>query len=415
MKHKKFYFVLAFAIVLVAACVLTQPAQAQTYNVLYTFGFKHGAQPEAGLIRDPKGNLYGTTVAAGPNRDGGVVFKLTKAGREKVLYGFPFTRGSVDGSLPYAGVIRDSGGNLYGTTSLGGASGCGRFGWGCGVVFKLDPAGNYTVLHTFTGAVDGSGPGDLIRDSAGNLYGTAGGGGAYGSGVLFKLEPAGNYTVLYSFTGGADGASPASPLLRDAAGNLYGAVSGGGAYGSGVLFKLDPTGSYTILHTFTGGADGAWPVGGLVRDGRGNLYGAASGGGTSVDGCGVIFKLNPKGNFKVLHDFGCEPDGANPSAGLIRDKGGNLYGTTYSGGDPNGSDSCWMVARGCGVVFKLDNTGQFTLLHSFEGPDGSNPRGRLLLDAAGNLFGTTADGRGVYDCDFYDWAYGCGVAFEITP
>ena len=237
--------------------------------------------------------------------------------------------GGADGSDPYAGLIRDSAGNLYGTTLLGGAS-------GAGVVFKVDTTGTETVLHSFSGGTDGGAPqAGLIRGSAGDLYGTTVQDGASGAGVVFKLDAIGE-TVLYSFTGGADGSNPFGSLVRDSAGNLYGTTESGGASGAGVVFKLDTTGTETVLYSFTGDADGGYPYAGLIRDSAGNLYGTTSSGGAS--GQGVVFELDTTGTETVLYSFTTGADGAFPYAGLIRNSAGNLYGTaTY----------------GYGVVFRI--------------------------------------------------------------
>jgi uncharacterized repeat protein (TIGR03803 family) len=266
---------LACAFVLQLAVVATRPAQAQTFTQLYQFvGGSGGANPIAGLVPDAAGNLYGTTSAGGVIGGTckilggcGVVFKLDTSGTETVLYRFT---GLADGTYPLAGLVLDAAGNLYGTTSGGGvvAGTCN----GCGVVFKLDTAGTETVLHSFTGSPDGDSPrAGLVRDAAGNLYGTTLGGGTSNLGTVFKLDPAGTETVLHSFSG-PDGSAPTAGLVLDAAGNLYGTTSG-------TAFKLDTTGIMTLLHTFTGSSDGAGPLGGLVLDAAGNLYGTAPNGG----------------------------------------------------------------------------------------------------------------------------------------
>jgi uncharacterized repeat protein (TIGR03803 family) len=228
-------------------------------------------------------------------------------------------------------------------------------------VFELDPTGKETVLYNFTGGADGFEPnGDLVRDSEGNLYGTAFEGGSSNAGVVFKVDPTGKETVLYSFTGGADGAHPYAGLVRDEAGNLYGTTGDGGncEFNCGVVFKVDPTGKETVLYSFTGsgGVDGGLPYGRLVRDKQGNLYGTTWAGGNQgsycTGFCGVVFKVDPTGKETVLYTFTGQADGANPFAGLLRDTQGNLYGTTQYGGDL-GSPQGWCYGFGCGVVFKI--------------------------------------------------------------
>src|SRR3984893_12265406 len=308
---------------------------------------------------------------------------------ETVLHSF--RGGSSDGASPVAGVIAARAGNLDGTTYYGGSSGsvCGRSG--CGVVFTLSPDGTETVLHSFTGLRftgrrHGVHPvGSLIADSSG-LYGTTQNGGVVDAGVVFKLSRYRVETVLHSFTF-SDGAWPAAGLIADRAGNLYGTTFNGGAAGAGVVFKLAPRGTATLLHSFTG-IDGVSPSAGLIADSSGNLYGTAFTGGASGHG-GVVFKLSPDGTETVLYSF-CSSrrcsDGAFPAAGLIADSSGNLYGTTYWGG---ASGSGCAGGLGCGVVFKLSPSGTETVLHSFAGSDGANPSAGLISDSSGNLYGTT--------------------------
>ena len=200
-----------------------------------------------------------------------------------MLYSFT---GGGDGGFPYGSLIRDSAGNLYGTTNGGGAS-------GAGVVFKLDTSGHETVLYSFTGGADGGYPlAGVIRDSAGNFYGTTNGGGASGAGVVFKIDTSGNETALYSFTGGADGGFPLWVVLaRDSAGDLYGTTAGGGTAGAGVVFKVDASGQETVLHSFTGGSDGGTPFVGVVLGPDGNLYGNTAFGGQT--NAGVVFEIKP--------------------------------------------------------------------------------------------------------------------------
>jgi uncharacterized repeat protein (TIGR03803 family) len=331
-----------------------------------------GANPYAGVLRDPAGNLYGTTLYGG-SWGAGVVYKVNAAGQQTVPYNF--TAGT-DGGYPYAGVIRDSDGNLYGTALNYGITASGATAFG--VVYKLDATGHETVLYGFTGGADGAYPtAGVISDSDGNLYGTTSGGGAANAGVVFKLDTTGQETVLHSFTGGADGGYPQASVFRDAAGNLYGTTAGGGTGGAGVVFKLDTAGKETVLCSFSGGANGGTPEAGVIRDAAGNLYGATNTGGSA--NAGVVFQLDAVGQATVLHSFTGGADGADPYAGVIRDSAGNLYGTTAYGG-----------TAGAGVVFKLDPTGQETVLHSFTGgADGAYPFAGVIRDADGNLYGTT--------------------------
>jgi uncharacterized repeat protein (TIGR03803 family) len=256
----------------------------------------------------------------------GVVFEVDANGQEKVLHRFS---GGSDGALPIGGLIRDAAGNLYGTTQMGGAS-------GSGTVFKLDATGVETVLYSFAGAPDGQYPfAGLIRDSAGNLYGTTSNGGAIGFGTVFKLDPAGHETVLYSFTGGSDGGNPQAPLLRDKNGNLYGTTFVGGAiYGVGTVFKVDANGNETVLHNFNGN-DGKYPEAGLIGDSQGNLYGSALQGGPADNLGGTLFRISRRGTWSVLYNFSGGADGGNPAGSLVMDSEGNLYGTTASGGISN--------------------------------------------------------------------------------
>ena len=344
-------------------------------KVLYSFtGLADGGNPYGGVIRDSAGNLYGTTGAGGTSGYG-VVFKLDKAGQETVLYAFT---GGADGGYSYAGVIRDSAGNLYGTTSSGGTA-------GYGVVFEVNTCGQETVLYSFTGGADGGySYAGVIRGSAGNLYGTTSSGGIgqgyAGYGVVFKLSTAGQETVLYSFTGGADGGNPGAGVIHDSAGNLYGTTTSGGTAGQGVVFKLSTGGQETVLYSFTGGADGGYPSAGVIRDSAGNLYGTASYGGTAD--VGVVFKVNTSGQETVLYSFAGGANGAYPYSGLVGDSAGNLYGTTYAGG-----------TAGLGVVYKVDAAGQETVLYTFPPPhDGASPTAGVVRDSAGNLYGTTGAG-----------------------
>ncbi len=330
----------------------------------YNFNGAHGISPVAGLLRDGAGNLFGTTELGGAVKTCdipygcGTVFELGRTGKqEKVLHKFT---GNSDGLTPEALLVSDKAGNLYGTAYVGGAN-------GVGVVFKVSASGKETILYTFTGGSDGCAPyPGVILDSAGNLYGVAAeGGNAFcnsGDGVVFEVDPAGNETVLHTFEGG-DGAIPTSTLLFDSKGNLYGTTGYGGSgsgcehNGCGTVFELSPqsggTWSERVLYSFCSlqnCADGEYG-GELVRDSAGNLYGTTSQGGTyqncNGDTCGVVFKLDTSGNETVLHSFTGGADGADPNGGMVLDRQGNLYGTTQGGGA-----TCY-TSYTCGVVFKI--------------------------------------------------------------
>ncbi len=343
-------------------------------TVLYNFQVgTDGRSPRGSLITDKAGNLYGTTFYGG-TAGGGTVFKVDPTGKETVLYSF---QGGTDGEDPYAGLIMDNAGNLYGTTWYGGTA-------GTGTVFKLDPTGKETVLYSFQGGADGEDPyASLIMDNAGNLYGTTYSGGTCGDGIVFKVDPTGKETVLYNFQGGADGANSRGGLVMDSTGNLYGTTLYGGtssncsvSLGCGTVFKLDPTGKKTVLYSFQGGTDGSLPYAGLIMDSAGNLYGTTGGGGKG----GTVFEMDPTGKKTVLYSFQGSPDGKFPTASLIMDSAGNLYGTTVGGGTVDG-----------GSVFKVDSTGKETVLYSFTytNDDGFEPAASLIMDTAGNFYGTT--------------------------
>jgi len=322
------------------------------------------------------------------------------------LYSF---KGGTDGAYSFSTLIRDAAGNLYGTTQAGGNA---RDG---GTVFKIDTTGNETVLRAFTGyPSDGEYPyAGLAGSPAGNGYGTTFEGGSgcysYGCGVVYEVDSAGKESVLYSFSGGSDGGNPQGGSLLDSQDNLYGTTVNGGSgcpfLGCGVVFMVSPAGQETVLYSFQGvDGDGAHPTGELLRDAKGNLYGTTTSGGA---GYGVVFKVDTSGNETVLYSFTGGSDGAIPVGGLIQDAAGNLYETTAEGG----GDKC-DAGYGCGVIFKLDTAGNETVLHTFRGiPDGAEPGyGSLIRDEKGNLYGTTMQGGSAY-CDAPN---GCGILFGLN-
>jgi uncharacterized repeat protein (TIGR03803 family) len=417
MHHPKCWSATKAGLPIVAVTLmLVSGAWAATEQVLYSFTATTGQYPQASLIFDGVGNLYGTAAVGGnekacPGAGCGVVFELTPASgggwTETVLHTFD----SKDGAYPIAPLVFDQAGNLYGTTQSGGQH-------GYGVVFELTPAtgGGWTekVLHSFTLGYDGAYPmAGLAIDAAGNLYGTAEEGGQYGNGVAFELLPTSSgwrHNILHSF--GLHGTRPVGGLVLDHAGNLYGTTSmGGSSYGHGLVFELTPNANgpwnEIVLYKFRGkgheGDDGAHPFGNLIFDGQGNLYGTTLRGGPHHNGRGVIFKLSPSSGGTwtetILH-YGGRKGGYWYHSGLIFDAAGNLYGTAEYGGGLEG-----------GVVFRLTPTSKGfwkeSVLHSFGGDsgDGVLPVGGLVFDEAGNLYGTTQFGGTSSD----------GTVFEVTP
>jgi uncharacterized repeat protein (TIGR03803 family) len=378
--------------VLVAISCLVRSATAQTvhFTELYPFNgsgdLSDGAWPEAGVTRDAAGNLYGTTFFGGTGTGCdiyfggcGTVFQLDASGTETVLHSFG---GAPGGSNPTARVILDASGNLYGTTAFGGA-------YGHGTVFKVDVAsGSETILHSFAGGTDGANPNaGMVQDAAGTFYGTTQYGGkgcnGRGCGTVFKLNAAGQETILYRFRDVPDGASPLGGVALDSSGNIYGTTWLGGVYSLGTVFRLDSSGKETVLHSFAGGSDGANPMAAPVLDQAGNMYGSASSGGAYY--FGTLFTIDTGGSESVLYSFTGGTDGAYPYSHLLLDASGNLYGTASQGG-----------CCGQGTVFEFSN-GILTALYGFSAaPNGTNsdgqiPMGGLTTDPAGNLYGTAAE------------------------
>lgn len=345
------------------------------YDFLPAYG---GTTPRSGLTPDAAGNLYGTTVWGGGPANAGAVYKLSPTGKETVLY--TFKGGSTDGANPeYYNVVFDRLGNLYGVTARGGAA-------DQGVVYELTPSGAERILHSFTGGADGALPTGLAIDPAGNLYGTTGAGGTGSQtglqeGVVFKLDAAGNFSVLYSFTGLSDGGNADGGVVLDAAGNLYGTTHSGGL-GAGTVFKIDTTGVYSVLHAFSANTDGGYPDAGVTLDAAGNLYGTCPAYGPH--GGGTVFKLDASANFSVLYAFAGGSTVGTPMAGVARDAVGNLYGTISIA-----AQGCPGTAGSCGKVYRIDTAGSETVLHAFAGgSDGSDPASPVTLDGAGHLYGT---------------------------
>ncbi len=354
-----------------------------------------GTYPWSGLTLDASGSLYGTTQHGGGRADAGVIYKLTPAGKETVVY--TFAGAPSDGESPQTGVVLDRAGNIYGTTFRGGAD-------NYGTVYKLTPNGQETILHSFTGGADGALPTGVALDSAGNLYGTTEQGGS-GSrtdaqeGVVFEIDAAGTFSMLYSFSGLSDGGQPLGGVVLDPAGNLYGTTLYGGA-GGGVVFKIDAAGAYSVLHTFQG-SDGEYPWAGVTLDRAGNLYGTCETGGL---GWGTVYELNAQDDFSVVYAFPQGPGGYGfPQGPVAIDESGNLYGTLAGGPSfPGGPPGAY------GQVFEINTSGNETVLYNFPGgPGGSDPTGSpVTLDGKGHLYGT-AEGA-------FFTPTGGGIVFKIA-
>ncbi len=426
------------SLLLLIASAWAQPKE----KVIFSFNLTNGNLPNAGLIADSKGNLYGTTSYNGGQYGYGNVFELTPSGsgwKETVLYDF---KGGTDGAWPLDSLIFDASGNLYGTAQVGGKGKCvndnGKI-LGCGVAFELTPVkgGGWkeTVLFSFVpGKVKGVIPvGGLVFDKAGNLYGTTWAPGVGGDFILQKAKPASGKTFwgcnapgcggtvfqltptktgwketdIYAFTGEKDGSTPQASLIVDAKGNLFGTTVYGGTtgctsgYGCGVVFEMSPQQKgwkEKVLYRFSGGKDGAYPSGSLIFDKSGNLYSTTSAGGTVGDG--TVFTLKPSGTRwkeSVLHAF-TGTDGSLPLAGVIQDSKGVLYGTTNQGG------SYW------GVAYKLvqsNGSWKETVLHTFDqSGDAENPAAPLIIGPKGYLYGTAQSGgsSGIH-----------GAVFQVAP
>jgi uncharacterized repeat protein (TIGR03803 family) len=340
-------------------------------SALYAFSDAglDGVRPAASLILGNDGNFYGTASTGGTGA--GVVFKLTPAGVETVLYTFTGSPGSSssDGFNPLAAVIQASDGNFYGTTEMGGAN-------GLGTVFKVTPAGAETLLYSFGASGDGSSPyAGLAQGSDGNFYGTTQLGGANAAGTVFKITPAGVETVLYSFGAtGSDGTRPYAGLVQGSDGNFYGTTQFGGTNALGTVFEITPAGVETVLYSFgTVVGDGAYPQGGLIQASDGNFYGTTGAG---------VFKITPAGVLTVLYTF-TTGDGYDPTAGVIQGSDGNFYGTTQLGG-----------ANQDGTVFKVTPAGVETIVYSFGATsyDGIYPVGGVIRGSDGSLYGMTGAG-----------------------
>jgi uncharacterized repeat protein (TIGR03803 family) len=409
------------ACAVLALCATTAIAlPAQTLTTLYSFcsqsGCPDGYSPYAGLVQATNGDLYGTTYFGGTG-NGGTIFKIAPGGTLTTVHSFCSQSGCPDGDAP-AGLVQAANGDFYGTTSGDRTSG------NYGTVFKITPSGTLTTLYSFcsqSGCTDGSTPvAGLVQAANGDLYGTAGLGGASNYGTVFKITPSGTLTTLYSFcsqSGCTDGSIPLAGLVQATDGDFYGTTDGGAGTcpppGCGTVFKITPSGTLTTLHSFNG-TDGYAPDAGLVQATDGDFYGTTEYGGTNGEYGGTVFKITPGGTLTTLYRFCSQThcaDGGDPSGGLVQAADGDLYGTTkYSGGGGGNFR---------GTIFKMTPSGTLTTLYSFcsqtNCADGTAPQAGLVQDTNGDLYGTTSSGGENNDGTVFRLSVGLGPFVKPRP
>jgi uncharacterized repeat protein (TIGR03803 family) len=376
----------AIAVALLFCATTVLGASAQTYQYLASFNYTNGAYPSTRLVQGPNGNLYGTTTGVF-NQSYGTVFQITTSGNIASLYSFCSKANCIDGKTPLGGLMLADDSNFYGTTSAGGT-------YGYGTVFKMTPAGKLTTLYSFclqSGCDDGETPtASLVQGTNGNLYGTTSGGGANGNyGTVFEITTTGKLTTLYSFCSVSscnDGENPRGGLIQGADGNFYGTTYGNSSNQRGSIFEITPGGAFTTLYTFCSLAlceDGTEPTADLVQAADGNFYGTASGGGPYGNE-GTVFELTSGLVYSVLAGFSGTCCG-EPYGGLVQGTDGNFYGTTY-----------YTEYNDYGTAYKITPAGVLSSLYFFcrdaNCSDGESPYAGLMQATNGNFYGTTLIG-----------------------
>lgn len=364
------YWRIASFVVLFCGMVLA--SQAQTFNTLFDFDGSNGASVIAPLIQGIDGNLYGVTAQGGIRNGNGTAFRISPDGTLTTIHYFCAQANCVDGAGPQGPLVQGPDGSLYGTTAAGGTNPYG------GIAFKITTSGKLIVLYNFctaTDCIDGSDPSALTLGRNGNFYGTTNSGGAYQSGTIFEITPSGKLTTLYSFCSQSycsDGATPSAPLVLASNGNLYGVTTAGGPLNYGVAFELAPTGKVTTLYQFCSEitcTDGYTPYSGLIEASDGYLYGTTYYGGTGCSGgCGTIYRLSLSGQYSTVYSF-CSanvcPSGLNPIGGVIEGTDGNLYGTTSVGGSIYNNCAGSGFGSPCGTLYQFTRQGTLNVLHDF--------------------------------------------------
>ncbi len=372
---------LAIGIVVGTAAVTV----GQTFTTLVNFSGINGSGPSLmSMVQGVDGSLYGTTTGGGASSNG-TVFKLSKEAKLRTLYSFCSQAAVRTAIIPIPALLWLPMANLYGTTKFGGEFTCTFYGT-CGTIFKITPTGSFTTLFSFDEA-DGELPiANMTQAQGGELFGTTSLGGSggcdLGCGTIFKIATEGTLLTLYNFDH-LDGQGPFAGLAQSMDGNFYGTTYAGGTYGAGTVFSMTPQGVLSTLHDFGAVGDGSYPYAGLVASLDGNFYGATIDGGASK--WGVIFRIASSEDFTILHSFGLS-DGGQPYS-LMQGTDGNFYGTTNYGGNL----SC-RPPFGCGTVFQITPSGTLTTLHAFALSDGAYPTGGLIQATNGTFFGSTSAG-----------------------
>ena len=365
----------------VAVAKQTADTSIGTYHVIHFFtGGSDGSHPSGGLVRDASGDIFGT--ASGGSYNDGVVYEIRPSGDESIVHTFNGSDGN--NNDPGACLITDDSGNIYGVTGAGGT-------YNIGVVYKIDAFGQYSVIYNFKGYQygDGANPSSIVRDSAGNLFGASTAGGSANQGTIFKIDPQGNESILHSFTQ-AHVFSPTPNLVLAPDGYLYGTALLGGRYSAGGVFKSDLVGNVTTVYSFSV-ANGYNPAPGLIFDPKGDLYGLTTSGGSFK--YGILWRIKPDGVESTLYNFGNGNDGSTPGAGVVKDTWGNLFGTTTKGGE---------FSRG--VIFKITGVGQDKILHNFAPPGGTESASPLLPVSQGTFVGTTLYGGHLANGVVFEWS-----------
>jgi uncharacterized repeat protein (TIGR03803 family) len=400
--NRKFHF--SLILIVLAYGLIVPGLHGQTYTLLHSFtGEPDGGNPVGTVLIDRRDNIYGVTETGGTTYPyTGTIFTATESGSETVLFSFA---GIIQD--PVSTLVPDAKGDVYGS---------GAYGDGGGIYEATSNGIQLIYIFTGGGHEEWFPSGNIVRDDAGDIYGVTEVGGHSssscaeigGCGTVFKVTPAGKATILHNFSGGTDGAHPLGGLTRAPNGDIYGTTDWGGIvsngnYGDGTIFKIDKSDAVSVVFRFNG-TNGALPYAPLIFDPAGNAYSTTYSGGAFDEG--VVFEISPSGGERILHSFGKGADGNGPWAGLVRDADGNLYGTTEGGGIYNR-----------GTVFRVTPTGTGTVLYNFTGnADGGLPISGLAIDSKGNLIGATFSG-GIFDglCMELGQDIGCGTLFEITP